>query len=352
MKHLLVLSNHWTGECKTGGHFYDENMVQCLSLNPAVKVERFGVLRKQNHFYKLITPLLNIGFLKKCKKSDIVIINSSICWYFLPLAIAIRLFSKTKLLILHHHFLYLEFSGIKKFFYKILEISFLRSSNSIITVSPYIRELCQQKFPLKDIRFWPIPFSDSLIESDIEKNNGGLVYIGTIEPRKGLHYLLHALKILQEKHITYNLQIIGKIVNQTYHDELSHYIKEHNLNVNFLGFIDYEKKDKILKESQLFVFPSLLEGYGMVLREAMSYGLPIVCFDNSAMPYLVKDNVNGFAVENRNIEKMSEAIEKILIDKDLRTKLSDGSYETTKSTITFDKYKILLAKEIENITKS
>lgn len=349
MKKILLLSNHWTGDCRTGGHFYDENMFQCLSKTPSVNIQRYGKLRKQSILRKIIAPIQNIGYFKRCKENDIVIINSCISWYYLPLALCLRLFSKTKILIVHHHFMHLEFEGLKKIFYKFLELSFLKSSTHIITVSPYIRDLCKAQFHSKDIRFWPIPFAYSQIHSNQIKEPGSLVYVGTIEKRKGLLYLLKSLKILHERSIKYTLTIIGKITNQKYFEQLTSFINLYKLNVTFVGFIDEQKKDLLLKKSQIFVFPSLLEGYGMVLREVMSYGLPIVCFNNSAMPYLVKNGFNGFTVPDRDPEKMANAIEMILSDDHLKQNLSIGAYETTKTTLTPNQYKVLLESELESI---
>lgn len=350
MRRILILYNNWSGKCVTGGQFYEEYMYQCMVENPEIEVERFSINRKKSFTNKLFSPISNLKCFSKCTKFDLVIFNSVVGWYFIPLVILLRLFSKTKVAIVHHHFLYLEFTGIKRFFYKNLESSFLKLSNYIITVSPYIQELCNNKFNNKNIRIWPIPFSDKIYEvTPNQKKEGSLIYIGTIEPRKGLVYLMQALSILKKQNIKFTLQIVGKIRDQKYYDELKKIIDKNELNVNFSGFVDESKKNQLLKESEVFVFPSLLEGYGMVLREVMSYGLPIVCFNNSAMPYLVKDKINGILVENKNSKEMAEAISSILTDNELQASLSKGAYKTTKETITPKEYKILLSSELRNM---
>lgn len=349
MKKILILYNHRSKKLVTGGHFYEENMYNCLLEYNDFIISRVCINRPRKFINKLFSPLLNLKYFSECKKYNLVIFNSVEGWYFIPLLFLLRVFTKTKIAIIHHHFIYLEFSGIKRIFYKILEDQFLRLSNFIITVSPYIKDLCQNKYKNKNIRIWPIPFSNETIHTpDIEKSNN-LIYIGTIEPRKGLIYLIQALIILKKQNLSLNLDIIGKVKDDSYYNEILHLINLHNLQVRFLGFIDNDQKNILLSKSKIFVFPSLLEGYGMVLREVMAYGLPIVCFDNSAMPYLVKNNINGILVENKNSKKFAEAIASIATDDNLRKRLSDGAYASTKETMTPEKYKEHLHSDLCSI---
>ena len=349
MKSILILYDHRSDKCITGGQFYEENMYNVMKENSSIEVNRVNINRGRTFIAKLLSPILNLKFFNLCKKYDLVIFNSVEGWYFIPLVISLRLLSNTKLSIIHHHFLYLELKGGKRLFYKILESTFLKLSNFIITVSPYIKSLCETKFKGKNIRIWPIPFSNKIFTDTQHRKSGSLIYIGTIEPRKGLIYLIQALTILKKDNINFNLNIIGKVKDSLYHRELQKIIETHELNVQFHGFVDDKKKDLLLRGAQVFVFPSLLEGYGMVIREVMAYGLPIVCFNNSAMPFLVKNNVNGILVENMNKKEMAKAIELILKNNDLQKKLSKGAIESTKDTITPEKYKDLIYSDLNLI---
>lgn len=339
MKKILILYDHRSQTCVTGGQFYEENMYTVMQENQNIETTRHNANRKRSFLTKLVSPFLNLAYYKLCKKNDLIIFNSVEAWYFIPLAILLRSFSRTKIAIIHHHFIFLEFTGVKREYYKRLESTFLRLSNYILTVSPYIKSLCKEKFKNKNIRLWPIPFSNETIITTETQENGNLIYIGTIEPRKGLKYLINSLIILRGKNVDFSLQVIGKVKDFQYYEELLELIKKNNIDVKFYGFINDNQKDYLLKKAQVFVFPSLLEGYGMVIREVMAYGLPIVCFDNSAMPFLVKQNVNGILVENMNSKAMADAIASILTDQSLRKRLSNGSYDSAKKTITPEKYK-------------
>lgn len=348
MKNILILYSQFDGRIVTGGQVYEENMYQCMLRNPKVNIERYGINRKKSFLLNILSPFLNLKFLSKCRRNEIVIFNSSKHWHFIPLSFILSHFTRTKVLIIHHHFMNLEYLGMRRRMFKLLEHSFLHCANHIITVSPYIYELCEKKFKYSDVRLWPIPFSQDFKYYDSDNSNN-ILYIGTIEPRKGLIYLFKSLAILQNKDISCHLNMIGKIKNQEYFEMLDSFAKENNLHVTFHGYLSENEKDNIISQSKIFVFPSMLEGYGMVLKEVMYYGLPIVCFDNSAMPYLVKDGVNGIVVENKNYAKMAEAISSILINPELRKKLSDGSYQSAKNTISYLEYENLLSKELDSI---
>lgn len=67
-----------------------------------------------------------------------------------------------------------------------------------------------------------------------------------------------------------------------------------------------------------FVFPSIWEGFGIVLAEAASYGLPIVTTDARAIPYLIKDGVNGILIPPGNVEHLANAIDMLAKYPDLR----------------------------------
>lgn len=312
----------------TGGHKYDKMAFDCTCKTPDLKVQ-YGFVGADKNLPKFLWPFYE--FFKGLKESncDVIIINSSWCLRLLPLVIFLKLYPKRKTYAIHHHFIYLEFSGIKRFVYKNAEKFFLKWSDKIIVPSPYIYDELKNYKKEKDLLLWRIPFEtkNEFISNPIP---GNLTYTGTIEPRKGLIYLLKALKHIQDLDVEYSLSIVGKITNEAYYKQLKEFIETHNLKVKFPGFVELEEKNKILSETDIFVFPSLLEGFGMVLVEAQVFGLPIVSFDNSAMPFTVKDNVNGFAVTTGDYIEMAKRIQQIIENRSLRDRLSKGAIGNLK----------------------
>ena len=97
--------------------------------------------------------------------------------------------------------------------------------------------------------------------------------------------------------------------------------------VKFVGFIPREEVDAYYAASDLFVFSSLTETQGLVVNEAMSYGLPAVVVNGGGAGASVVDDVNGLLVRNDS-EQMAESILTILNDEQLAAKLSDGALRT------------------------
>ena len=99
--------------------------------------------------------------------------------------------------------------------------------------------------------------------------------------------------------------------------ELENYTKELKLTdkIIFTGFLENKEKEKYILDSSIFILPSYTESFGLVLIEAMSYGLPCIAFDTSdGAKELLKNNV-GILVKDRNKEKMAEEIIKELKNK-------------------------------------
>lgn len=120
-------------------------------------------------------------------------------------------------------------------------------------------------------------------EKQIVKNkynlpNKFLLYIGRIETKKNIQNLLRAFTILQ--HTDYHLVLAGRPGNYGYRDiiELSRH-KDIKDRVHFLGYISQNDYPLILASADVFVFPSLFEGFGMPLLEAAACGVPMVVSD-------------------------------------------------------------------------
>ncbi len=76
----------------------------------------------------------------------------------------------------------------------------------------------------------------------------------------------------------------------------------------------------------------------MVLAEAQRYSLPIVCFDNSAMPYTVKNGVNGLLCPDRDAEAMARAISRLLSDRELRLRLAARAAAGARTRLSFEDF--------------
>lgn len=203
----------------------------------------------------------------------------------------------------------------------------------VVVPSPYTYKLTQQFLKQNKIKYIEIGFENDIKENNC-KNSWKWLFVGTIEPRKGVKYLVEVANILKKKGKEVVFHIVGAMSNihLQYVNEIKNLITYYGLeeNIILLGRLDDESLCLEYETSYGFVFPSLHEGYGMVLVEAMRYGLPIITFNNSAMPFTVKDGFNGFVVENKNCEKMADAIQKLSEDNKIYEAFQKNAYDYVK----------------------
>ena len=129
-----------------------------------------------------------------------------------------------------------------------------------------------------------------------------LLFVGQVNFRKGLHHLLSvASKYTKEQVI---LNIVGGVSNN---NVLYSKYKDCD-NIKFWGFLTRDKISKIFGMADVFVLPSLAEGFALVSLEALSSGLPVICTSNSGCNDVIVDEHNGFVIDVSNEEQLNAKI--------------------------------------------
>ncbi|EKE21404.1 MAG: group 1 glycosyl transferase [uncultured bacterium] len=96
------------------------------------------------------------------------------------------------------------------------------------------------------------------------------------------------------------------------------------------GFIDEKDKKEILKNADVFLFPTLYEGFGLPIIEAQSLGVPIVASNNSSIPEIIGEKGKATLVNPKNSEEIAQAVYNILSDKNIRKDLVEPGLENVK----------------------
>ena len=136
-----------------------------------------------------------------------------------------------------------------------------------------------------------------------------ILFLGQMVQRKGLSYLLKAVKALHTDNIELTIVGRGRI------DE--HLLKEYAAFVDFniIRGLSHEDLVKCFHDHDVMVLPSLVEGFGHVILEAMSAGLPVICTKNTAGPDLFLTGDEGIVVPIRDSEAISTCIEGLMGEK-------------------------------------
>ncbi|MCX7999169.1 MAG: glycosyltransferase family 4 protein, partial [Leptospiraceae bacterium] len=133
------------------------------------------------------------------------------------------------------------------------------------------------------------------------------MFAGTVTPRKGVEYLIKAGEILKDEKILF--LIVGNLnLDKEYAKRVIEYAKKKNVNAKFTGFIPYEDLKALYSACDIFVLPSLEEGFGVVLTEALASGKPLIGSNVGGIPMQIRDGWNGFLVEPANEKQLAEKI--------------------------------------------
>ena len=142
-----------------------------------------------------------------------------------------------------------------------------------------------------------------------------ILYLGRIEPNKGVEYMLKAAEQLRNKGVKFLLHIAGKDQCQDYYvPQFKESLKESFI---YEGVVTGTAKTELLKKCQVFLLPSFYEGLPMSLLEAMSFGEVPVVTNVGSIGEVVKDGENGMFVNVRDSETIVEAITHLSEDRDM-----------------------------------
>ena len=168
-----------------------------------------------------------------------------------------------------------------------------------------------------------IPFGyfisiDEKLYQKIESNEFRLIFVGRLVEYKGIILVLNALKlILDEKILNVKLTIIG---DGPLRDKVVNYINENDLGLS-INLYGYKNKEFIFSEinkSSLLVLPNTkLEGWGVVINEALMLGTPVICTEKTGSSCVVEyDFMFGKVINSNNIRELKGAIGKCLMLKE------------------------------------
>ncbi|NET53986.1 MAG: glycosyltransferase family 4 protein, partial [Merismopedia sp. SIO2A8] len=129
-----------------------------------------------------------------------------------------------------------------------------------------------------------------------------ILFAGSVGLRKGIPYLLQALRLLKGK-IPFTCKVAGSI------DIKLQRVKEYSDVCNFLGRVPRSQMADLYTWADVFVLPSICEGSAMVIYEALNWGLPVITTYNSGS--IVRDGIDGFIVPIRDAAAITDNLLKI-----------------------------------------
>ena len=193
----------------------------------------------------------------------------------------------------------------------------LKIADQIIVASSFTRKTLEDcPFPLAPVSI--IPYGcGSISTSAVKKSKDGplrALFVGGLSQRKGIADLFEAVDSLQGQ---VALTLIGR---KTISDcpVLNNALRAHN----WIPSLPHEGILRAMRNHDVLVFPSLFEGFGLVVTEALSQGLPVITTAHTCGPDVITDGLDGFIVPIRSSEAISEKLEKLCNDRFLLSEMS------------------------------
>lgn len=144
-----------------------------------------------------------------------------------------------------------------------------------------------------------------------------ILTVASIEPRKNILSAVKSINELRDKAINIPYIIIGKKI-QPYFSTVQSYIESHDLNKNIkiLNYVESKDLPFIYNLAHIFLFPSLYEGFGLPVLEAMASGCPVITSNISSLPEVVEDS--GLLIKPSEISSITEGLFKLIKNDSLR----------------------------------
>ncbi|MBV5329739.1 MAG: glycosyltransferase family 4 protein [Chlorobium sp.] len=220
-----------------------------------------------------------------------------------------------------------RFANIRSFLWKHVEHYGLAKHKTIISISPYVRDMIEQYAPQAKIYDIDNPVDDSYFSVERTEDNGRVLILGWINERKNTLGAVKALAYACECGADGMLAVAGEAKVESYRQLIMEEIKKKNLSakVVFLGHINRNQLKEELARTSVLLLPSLQENAPMAISEAMAAGIPVIASNRCGMPFMVAHGKSGYLIDPTDIAQIGERLKELLQSKEQRQKMgSEG----------------------------
>ena len=178
-----------------------------------------------------------------------------------------------------------------------------------------------------------------------------ILFIGGADPRRRIQDLVAAFNHVRAAGINCRLVLAGfdfQNIDKIPNDQIKEAIRysSYGESIYLLGFVDSRQKASLYKHAAAFVYPSLYEGFGLPVLEAMEYNCPVVCYDNSSL----REVGGTAALYTSSFEDTADMVKKLLTDPNFRSQTVKKGQKQAAS-FTWQKTTASLIKTINEIAK-
>jgi len=294
--------------------------------------------------------------LKYFKENEFNIIFSGKLGFESIVGYILKIITKKKFLVFTHGGDFLNYNAWRKLI--------LYHSDGIVMGTKKMKNLIKLIYPKITAPFYIIPYGITIEDYEILKsklqlrkelkirsNEFVILSVGRHVYRKGFDFIIKALKNIKNKVPNFNFKyyLIGE-GPETYN--LKFLTNKYGLekNIEFLGFLEENERNKYYKSADIFIMtsrkvvPTDIEGFGIVYLEANFFSLPVIAAKTGGVPEAVEKN-SSLLIEPENVEELEEKILILYNNKELREKMSKNAHKRIINNYSWDKI-ILKYQEI------
>ena len=239
----------------------------------------------------------------------------------------------------------------KKIYYSLFEKKNLLSASAVHATSEFEARDLKILGVREKVHIIPLGIKEMPLPERKASQNGvpRLLFLSRLNAEKGLPLLLQSMASLVETGICPCLTVAGS-GDPAYLSQIRDEVGRLKLSsqVEFMGFVEGEKKTQLFADSDIFVLPSNHENFGLAAAEAMAAGLPVVVSDQVGVsPEILKFGA-GIVVE-RNSRSLTQGLTKLISDPSLRKKMGEQGKKLVQERFSWDKVGEELAKLYKKI---
>jgi L-malate glycosyltransferase len=205
-----------------------------------------------------------------------------------------------------------------------------KNATYVVANSQGLKDLASITNPNQNIQviFNGVDTKDFFSDNNKKDLSRFMITVGAsrVTARKGITYLIEAIKILSHKYQNIYLKILGEGNDKSNLESLAKELQLEN-KINFIGRVPREETTKYYQEADVFVLPSVNEGMSNAMLEALACGLPIIATQTGGTEELLKDGINGYTIKIKSSQDISEKLERLINNKDLSEKMGIASRE-------------------------
>jgi len=243
-------------------------------------------------------------------------------------------------------------------FFDNLLYRFIFHNSNVILLSQYLYPDIQKYVPQSRVFYCPngIPGLEDERLKEKDKSSGyvpEILFLSHLNKSKGVLVLIETCALLKEKELNFHCTIAGGADELT-PEQVEEVINERSLEtfISVVGPKYGEEKIKLLKASNIFVYPSYNDCLPLILLEAMQFSLPIVSTCEGAIPDAVDDGISGFLVPQKNPYILSEKLAVLIRDPELRVNMGMAGLAKYKRDFTLERFEekiVEILKEVGSI---